>query len=190
LEGTVKADSLVLGPVTLHKSTATLHTLANGAEITAFDADILGGRVHGTGTFHTAVTAKDKPSYALEGQFEKLNSSAVGQLFGLRSSGVFGGTSKIELSGFTGDDLAASAKGAFHFEWQHGKVAPGTAAIPPALGRFDRWTADAEIANGSLTLKDNQVKLGAATQSLQAAVPLAIPPKLVFTTPKQTQAKR
>ena len=57
LEGTVEADSLILGPVTFHQPIATLHTLADGASMTAFDAVLLGGRVHGTGKYHAAATA-------------------------------------------------------------------------------------------------------------------------------------
>jgi hypothetical protein len=191
LEGTVKAESLILGPVTLHKPEATVRTLANDAEITAFDAVLLGGRVHGSGTLHTAATAKDKPSYAFEGQFEKLNPQAVGQLLGMRSSGgAFDGNGKINLAGFTGDDLAASAKGYLHFDWYRGAIAatsgPGT--VPKPLARFDRWAADAEIANGAFTLKNNQVKRGANAVPVQAAVPLAEPPKVVFPAAKQVPA--
>jgi hypothetical protein len=191
LEGTVKAESLILGPVTLHEPVATVSTLAYGAEITAIDAGLLGGRVHGIGTYHAAATAKDKPSYEFEGQLEKLSSPAVGQLLGLRSTGsAFDGNGKIELSGFTGSDLAASAKGALHFEWPHGSIAATSGFIPPELTRFDRWTADAEIASGSLTLKENQVKSGARTQPVQATVTLADPPKIAFAAPKLIPAKR
>jgi hypothetical protein len=193
LEGTVKAKSLVLGPVTLHEPVATVHTLADGAEITAFNAGLLGGSVHGSGTLHTASAAQAKPSYALEGQFAKLSPRAVGQLLGLRSSGsTFDGNGKVELTGFTGNDLAASAKGAFHFDWQHGMVAATSslAPFPPVLARFDLWSGDAVIANGALTLKGNQVKRGAHTQPVQAAVSLNDPPKIVFAAPKQAPAKR
>jgi hypothetical protein len=193
LAGTVKAESLILGPVTLHEPVVTVSTLANGAEITAFDAGLLGGRVHGTGTYHAAASAKDKPSYAFEGQFEKLSPPAVGQLLGLRfSRGAFDGNGKIELTGFTANDLAASAKGTLHFEWRHGAVAATSrsAPVPPALARFDRWTADAEIANGALTLKENQLKRGTRTQPVQAAITLADPPRVAFPASKQASAKR
>jgi hypothetical protein len=193
LEGSVKAESLDLGPITLHDPAATVSTLANGVQITAFDASLLGGRVHGTGSFHAAQTVKDKPSYALEGQFEKLSPQAIGQLLGLHASGgVFDGNGKIELAGFTGNDLAASAQGALHFEWRHGAIAAASSSgpIPPALARFDRWTADAEIANGALTLKDNQITRGAGSVPVQAAVLLTIRPKIAFIPPKTAQAKR
>jgi hypothetical protein len=189
LEGTVKAESLILGPVTFRQPEATLHTLANGAEITAFDAALLGGRIHGTGTYHAAATAQDKPSYVLEAQFNKLSPPALGQLLGLRfSGGAFDANGKIELTGFTAADLAASAKGALHFDWQHGAVTAAKGNIPPALARFDRWTADAEIMNGALTLKENQVMRGAHATPVQASVTFADPPKVAFPASKPAPA--
>jgi hypothetical protein len=189
LEGTVKADSLILGPVMFHQPVATLHTLADGAEITAFDAALLGGRIHGTCKYHAAATANDKPSYALEAQFDKLSPPAVGQLLGLRfSGGTFDANGKIELAGFTSDDLNASAKGTLHVDWQHGSVAAASSNVPPALAHFDRWTAEAEIANGAFMLKENQVKRGTHTTQVQAAVTFTDPPKVAFPAPKPAPA--
>ncbi len=189
LKGTVKAESLILGPVTLHDFTAEVNTLPNGADLSTFDAAVLGGRLHGSGTLHTAASAKEKPSYQFEGQLEKLSPPLLGRLFGQHwSGGTFDGNAKIELTGFTGSDLADSAKGSLHFDWQHG-VAAAT-SLPPVLARFDRWTAEAEIANGSLTLKENQVKRGAHSELVQATVTLADQPKITFTVSKQAPAKR
>ncbi len=191
MDGTVKAESLILGPVTLHEPVATVSTLAYGAEITDIDAGLLGGRVHGTGTYHAAASSKDKPSYEFEGQLEKLSPPAVGKLLGLRATGsAFDGNGKIELSGFTGSDLAASAKGALHFEWQHGTISATSGFVPPELARFDRWTADTEVAKGVLMLKENQVKRGAHMQPVQATITLADPPKIAFAAPRQIQVKR
>jgi hypothetical protein len=189
LEGTVKADSLILGPVTLREPSAALRILPAGAEITVLDAGLLGGRVHGTGT----LSMGDKPSYSLTGRFQKLSPAAVGQLLGMRwSGGVFSADGRIDLSGYTDKDLAASAKGTLHFEWRHGFVsAPAAsssaASVPPALARFDRWTADAEIANGAITLKQNQVQQGARKRVVEAAVTLGNPPTVTFATQKEKQ---
>jgi hypothetical protein len=190
-EGTVKADSLILGPVTLREPLATVRMLANGAEITNLGGGLLGGQIHGTGTLHSAQTAQDKPSYALEGQFEKVSPAALGQLLGMHcSGGALAGGGKIELAGFSGKDLAASAKGTLHFEWQHGTVAgsSGAGTAPKALARFDRWTADGEIANGALTLKQSQVKRGSGSVPVEASVTLADPPKAAFAAPKAAPA--
>jgi AsmA-like protein len=204
LEGTVKADSLILGPVTLREASATLRILPTGAEITSLDAGLLGGRVHGSGALHAAGTDQGKPSYTLEGQFEKLSPAAVGQLLGLRwSGGVLDADGKIDLSGFTGKDLTGSAKGTLHFEWRHGAVeaqgvaqrsgkdnVPATASVPPALARFDRWTGDTEIANGAMTLKQNEVWQGSRERAVEVTLTFGTPPKVAFAMPRETQAKK
>jgi hypothetical protein len=61
--------------------------------------------------------------------------------------------------------------------------------LPQALARFDHWTADAQIANGVLTLKNSEAKRGNAMQPVEAAIPLSVPPKIVFAAPKLAQAK-
>ena len=187
LEGVVTAESLVLGPVTLENATMNLRTNVIGAEITGLDAELLGGSLHAAGTLETG----DKPAYALTVDCEKLSPAAVGQLLGLRSTGTaFDATGKIELSGFTGKDLAASAKGAMHFDWRRGSIAPasGSGSVSPALAHFDRWTGDAEIANGAVTVKQNQVEQGARKRPVEASVSLDTPPRMSFA--KETQAKR
>ena len=191
LEGTVKADSLILGPVTLREATATLRILPTGAEITDLDAGILGGRVHGGGTLRMPQTDQEKPSYTLEGQFEKLSPAAVGQLLGMRwQGGTFAANSKIELAGYTGKDLAATVKGALHFEWRHGAVSGPAAQVPPALAHFNRWTADAAIANGAITLGQSEVQQGLRKRVVEGAVTLGEPAKAAFTAPKEAQAKK
>jgi hypothetical protein len=188
-EGTVQADSLVLGAVTLVKPSATLRIRSTGAEITGLDAEMLGGRVHGSGVVHTG----DKPDYSLEGQFEKLSPADVGELLGLKwSGGMMDADGKVELSGFTDKDLTASAKGTVHFAWRHGTMSGPAAAghVPAAPTRFEQWTADAEIANGAITLKQNEIKEGIRKREVEGSVTLGDPPKVRFAQAKETQAKR
>jgi hypothetical protein len=197
LEGTVKADSLILGPVTLTNATASLRILSSGAEITGLDADLLGGHVHGGATLRNPGADQAMPAYTLEGQFQKLSPAEVGQLLGLNWSGrTIDADGKIDLSGFTKEDLAASVKGTLRFDWRHGAVAPQDDALPDAvpipaeLAHFDRWTADAEIANGTITLKENQVQQGSQKRTLGATLTLGDPPKVNFSVTKETQARR
>ena len=196
LEGTVTADSLILGPVTLTDATATLRILETGAEITDLDADLLGGHVEGGGTLRTA-TEQGKPAYTLEGRFEKLSPAEVGELLGLRWAGrTIDADGKIDLSGFTGKDLADSVNGTLHFDWRIGVVAAqesassDTVEVPQVLAHFDRWTADADIANGTITLKENQVQQGSRKRAVQGALTLGEQPRVSFVVPGVTQAKR
>jgi hypothetical protein len=184
LQGTVRAGSLGLGSVTLKDVTAELHFQPTGIEITSMDVALLGGRLHGTGT----LVAGDKPEYALQGDFEKLNPVEVGKMLGENwRGGTFDATGKVALTGYTGDDLAGSAKGSLHFEWRHGVVG-GT--VPPPLARFDRWTADAAIADGKIALGQNEVAQDGRKHAVNAIVPLTDPPRVTFPAPKQAMEKK
>jgi hypothetical protein len=196
LQGTVQADSLMVGPVTLAGVKAEVHIRDDGAEIAGLEASLLGGRVHGSGTL-TAASGESKPAYSAEFHFDKLNPAAVGQVMGLNWTGrTIDADGKIDLSGFTGEDLAASAKGALHFDWRHGvvpaqeegKSRADAAAL--ALTRFDRWTADAEIARGAVTLKQSEVQEGGRKWAIAGTLTLGDPAKANFAVPKQTQARR
>jgi hypothetical protein len=98
------------------------------------------------------------------------------------------GTGKIELAGLTDKELTSSAKGKLHFDWQQGSI-PGDAGasaapLPSALARFNHWTADADIANRAITLKQNQVKTGSRRSVVEAAVTLGDPLKVTFAAPR------
>ena len=204
LEGTVTADSLVLGPVTLEKPSAALKIDEGGVEIADLDAGLLGGSMHGAGTLHAAGAGQSKPGYTLEAKFEKLSPPALGQLLGQRMLGGFiNADGKLELVGFTDADLASSAKGTLHFEWRHGAVAAeagrqappavavsGTRPAPAALGRFDKWSGDAEIGGGTITIRQSEVVLAGRSRAVDAAVTLGDPPKVSFSQPRETRAKR
>jgi hypothetical protein len=62
-------------------------------------------------------------------------------------------------------------------------------SVPPALARFDRWTAEAEIANGTIALKQNQVRRGTRKQTVEATLTFGDPPKVTFAAPKVGLAK-
>jgi hypothetical protein len=190
IDGTVSADSLVLGPVKLQNATAELHIRPKGIEITSLDAKLLDGSLHGTGT----LVIGDKPAYSLTADFTSLNPVAIGQLLGQNwRGGTIDANGKIDLAGYTGEDLAASAKGTLHFEWRHGSAGSTIAAgpvTPVALSRFDRWTADATIENGKINLGQNELAQGSQKHSATATVTLAEPPKLSFATVPQAKAKK
>ena len=197
LECTVTADSLVLGPVTLHEVAAALHVLPTGVEIASLDAGLFGGSVHAAGSLLKPASGQDKPAYTFAGDFQKLNVTDLGALLGLRWAGApLNGNGKIKLSGYSAKDLAASAQGALHFECRRGAIgnqpseSSNAGPVPAALGRFDHWTADAAIANNGLTLDENLVIVGAGKHSVQAAVTFGDPPAVSFGAPKQVAAKR
>jgi len=201
LEGTVSAGSLILGPVTLENIEASVEVVPTGAEIKSVDADFLGGKVHLAGALTKPANDQDKPDYVLDGDFQAVNVSDLGRLLGLRwTGGALSGTGNIELSGYTGADFTSSAKGDLHFECGPGNisnaksaVAGGTAnsaPIPAVLARFDRWTADAAIANGSLQLGANTAVAGSAKRPVDATVTFGDPPRLTFPPQKLVRAEK
>lgn len=177
LEGTVKAESLKVGPVTLHKATANFTMNAAGVEIGSFESELLGGRAHLTGSIRPG----DKPAYALSGTVEKVSPAAMGQLLGQRwSGGELKIDGKLAMAGYTGDDLAGSAKGALHLEWRR-----GSANSAPALKRFANWTADASIGSGRVAIGQNEVVTGGAKSAVEGSVSLSLPPKASFAPTKR-----
>lgn len=203
LEGTVQAESLALGSVTLQKPSATLRILPDGAELTALDAGLFGGRIHSTGSVRAAGSTANRgslPAYSLEAEFEHLNPTPLGQLLEMHwSGGDIQGHGNIDVSGYTGKDFATSASGTLHLEWRHGQVSsePDSAAsspegskepIPAALARFDHWTAEAAIARGAITLQANTVQVGARQSTIAGHVDLASPPELVFSATKPIES--
>jgi hypothetical protein len=190
MEGTVKAQTLVLGPLTVKDATASVRILNNGAHITSLDAATLGGKMHAAGSLYTAASDKDKPQYMFEAQFQKVNPGQLGQLVGQRwAGGALDASGKVELSGFTEKDLVESARGTLHFDWEKGAVNGGSAA-PAELARFNKWSADAVIGNGMVTLTQNQVERAGHKSSVQADATLGTAAKVRFAVSKETQAKR
>ena len=185
LGGTVTADSLILGPVTLQGPKTLLHVGPKGIEITGLDGKILGGAVHATGMLITG----DKPEYTINAELQKLNSTDVGQLMGqIWRGGTLKASGKLEITGYTASDLAQSATGTLHFEWRNGAATGDNS--PPELGRFDRWTGDVDIAGGKVTLSQNELVQGSRMYSLTGSAALAEPVKLTFPAVDSPQADK
>jgi hypothetical protein len=179
-DGTVSADSLILGPVTLQNAAITLHVQSNGAELTNIEASLLGGSIAGKGS----VKNSGKPNYSIEGQFARLNPAALCQLLALqcKGSGV-SGDGKIDLAGFTGEDLAVSANGQLHFDWHQGSFlshASSASNVPLALSRFDRWTGEGGIADGKITIQQSKIQQGSRASTVDAKIILANPAVISF----------
>lgn len=196
LEGTVKVDSLVLGPVTLHGVSADMRVQSTGAAISSVDAGLFGGSVHMTGSLMKPVNDHDKPSYSFEGDFQKVNAAQLGAFLGVHWTGSpLNGNGKVELSGYTRKDLAASAHGDLHFECQRGVIgnlskSAKTGSVPTVLNHFDQWTADATIGSDSVTLDQNSVTASRSQQSVAATVKFGDPPVVSFTQPKPVPQKQ
>ncbi len=188
IDAQVTAGLLVLGPFKLQNATASLQIEPTAAELTSFNAGLLGGQFTLTGK----VVNGGKPAYALEGKFDKLSAPAICQLLALScTGGTVDGDGKINLTGYSARDLASSADGALHIDWHRGSFAKDPSLeLPAALARFDRFTSDAVIAGGAVTLKRSQVQQGRRTSAINAAITFGDPPKISFAAPRPPQSAK
>jgi hypothetical protein len=70
-------------------------------------------------------------------------------------------------------------------------IADPDAPAVSALSRFSRWSADAEIGKGAVTLKQSQVQQGTRNSAVDATITFGAPPKISFAVLKPDQtAKR
>lgn len=210
LDGTVEAESLALGPLTLVDPVADLKIDSTGAKITSLDGRVLGGQVSASGSFTKPDTDEGRPAYSFKATFSNLSAAAVGKLAGMRwSGGSIEADGKIDLAGHTARELAASAKGTLHFEWRHGaiesiatprppavvqdaKFGIGTKpdAVPPQLKFFSSFSGEAEIADGKITLRDSDTVRGARHRSVDAQLTFGDPPEVSFAPPQPAPAPR
>ena len=173
LNGSVTADSVLLGPVRLDKASATVKFAADHADVLNLKGTLLGGQLQGDGTVSWAENDQKQPTYSISAHCDKLNVTEVGELLGQRWSG--GGLSvdgKVDLAGFSDEDLAKSAKGALHFVWSRGTMPVGAAS------RFDSWSGAAQIGDNGVTLGDNEVNTNGRKQALEGSVAFGAPAKM------------
>lgn len=179
-EGSLTADSVNLGPFLLTGLSANISIAASGAELTSFDASTLGGNVSGTAKLQIA----DKPQYTVASAFTGLKPAMVGSLLAMKWSGnTFSGSGKVQMSGFTDRDLAASAEGSLQFDWRKGGIKG--ANVPPALADFDRFRGTATIGDGVLSLNQDTVQRGARSTMVRAEANLAVPHKVTVSVSKR-----
>jgi hypothetical protein len=177
--------------VTLKNATADLKVSPAEAQVTSVDAELLGGQIHLTGKIENG----EKPTYSLDGQVQRMNPAEVCRLLELECSGQgMDATGSVQLTGFTGSDLASSAKGTLHFDWKKGairaRVADAGDPMPGVLTRFDEWNSSADIANNTITLKDSSVRSGKRVTAVNATITFGEPPKVTFGAAKASSAKK
>jgi hypothetical protein len=189
LQGTIQAESILLGPVTLTSLRMDLSLEGAKATITNLDASLLGGTTHATGTYEFT---DNKPHYDLTITTTAIKPSELA-LTHILSQSISGSpiniNGQLKLTGFTAADLTSSATGTLHFDWKNGSLIATPAATIPAnfekpLTHFDHWTGDATIASGTITLTTNQLTTAKHPTTINATIPLSNPTKLTVTTLK------
>ncbi|KAA6461056.1 AsmA family protein [Acidobacteria bacterium AB60] len=184
---TVQSRTLVLGPFTFGQVLGSVEVRHAGVQITSFDAAVLGGTLHAT----AVVTPGTKPTYAVMGSFAKLDPAQVFELMALKATGgLIDGAGSLQLSGYTEDDLTASANGDLHFVWSQGGLMSSTdESLPVSLSHFDQFNGKATIADGVLKLTTAEIRRGARRSTVDAQVSFGIPARLTFGQPKSAAPK-
>jgi AsmA-like C-terminal region len=204
----VQADSLVLGPADLHKPQVRMRMEESEIVLESWEAGLLDGFAKGTGRCSWTDTGL---KYALEGDFTKLSAASLGELLngkrddedesGAATAGGWGGgplsgSGSIQLSGLTGQQLAASATGSVRFDWPHGSISAPSADVaataaptaPPAAAQipevsqqethFDDWIGTATVQGGKVQLADNAMRQGKRSVSVAGVIPFGGSAKL------------
>jgi hypothetical protein len=176
----VQADSLVLGPTTLHKPVIQLRVENYEATLVNWQAEVLGGTANGTGNFSwdASKPAEAGPEYEIEGSFSRLNAASLGALFGAHWSGSpIDGSGKIKLTGLIQKQLAASAKGEAQFTWPGGILSSAGASAAQPL-HFENWTGAVTIDGGKAQLGKNTIVAGKNSGSVSGSLPFGGTAKL------------
>ncbi len=179
----VQADSLALGPITLQKPAADIRFEQGAAVVQHWEAGLLAGTAEGAGRLGWA---DGKPQYAFHGSFSHVSAASLGALLGNGwTGGPLNGDGSVELSGRSGADLAASATGTLHFDWQHGA---GLVVDDAAGSSFDGWSGDATIQGGKAVLGENTLLVRRKPSSLAGTIPFSGPAVLSADGGKQAPA--
>jgi uncharacterized protein involved in outer membrane biogenesis len=191
----VEAESLALGPVTMHKAVLAMKLKGKELTLESWQAGLLGGEAKGTGR---AGWNGSQLAYTIEGSFSGITGAQLGALLdredarvdakasahadakaethgnaeagakpasgeddeeqkapagppatataGMWAGGPVDGSGKVELSGLTAKELAASAAGTVHFHWVKGAVPVSAAGAAPAGAAAETKTAETGTA--------------------------------------------
>ena len=188
LTGTVNANALILGPVTLRNAHIAANLSQAGAEFTSVHAEFLGGTVQGTErsraapSRHTPSKETSRASMAPpSASFSRCNARAVSSPETARSNWQ---DSPIENSLHPQKARCTSNGGMGRL------VQTPRSQIPKALTHFDRLVADATIANNGATIRQAQIALGTRKADLDATVTFADPPSVGFDEPNAAQSAK
>jgi hypothetical protein len=164
LNGTVRIATFNLGPLALHDASSGLHIEGRQIQFKSIEARTLNGTLQATGTMDAT---SSNPHYIFDIQLLHANAAGLTSLWHEAPlSGTVSANTHLELSGYSVDDLAESAKGSFHWDWTQGT----TMLVPAALSHFDHWSADGTIKNKQLVLDQSNVSKGPLVQSVSGTI--------------------
>jgi hypothetical protein len=167
LSGTVQVGALSMGKLVVHDAVGAIDISGHSIKIRSLNGRLANGTVHLGGAMDAS---GDQPEYKVDVQVTNASTNALGSIFDERWGGGQANVSaQLQMSGFDAQDLAASATGTVRWDWTKGGLA-AEEPLPVAaqsVARFDQWSADAAIANSTITITHSLLARG------QEAIPLS-----------------
>ncbi len=167
LSGTVQVGELSVGKLMVRDATGAIDVGGNLIKIRSLNGHVANGTIHVAGVVDAS---GDAPDYQLDAQVTNAAPSALAGMFDERwGSGVANFSTQLRMSGFDAQELARSATGTLHWNWTKGGLAaeaPLPVAAQPFM-HFDQWSADAAIADSTITITHSLLARG------KEAIPLS-----------------
>jgi hypothetical protein len=167
LSGTVQIAELSMGKLVVRDATGAIDVSGNLIKLRSLSGHLASGTVHLDGVVDAS---GDQPDYRLDVQVTNAAPSALAGIFDERwGSGVANLSTQLRMSGFDAQELARSATGTLHWNWTKGGLAaeaPLPVAAQPFV-HFDQWSADAAIADSTITITHSLLARG------KEAIPLS-----------------
>src|SRR5271156_1693095 len=165
--GTVQIGELSTGKLVVRDAIGAIDVSGNLIKIRSLNGHLANGTMHVAGVVDAS---GDQPDYRLDVQVTNAAPSALAGIFEERwGSGVANFSTQLRMSGFDAQELAQSATGTLHWNWTKGGLAAETplpVAAQPFL-HFDQWSADAAIADSTITITHSLLARG------KEAIPLS-----------------
>jgi hypothetical protein len=151
---------LTAGKLVVHEAVGAVDVSGNSITIRSLNGRVASGTLHLAGSVNAS---GDQPEYKLDLQVTNASPSALATLFEEHwGSGAANFSAQLRMSGFDTQELASSAKGTLHWNWTKGSLPAETPLV-----HFDEWSADAAIADSTITITHSLLARG------QEAVPLS-----------------
>jgi hypothetical protein len=173
LSGTVQIGELSTGKLVVRDAIGAIDVSGNLIRIRSLNGHLANGTVHLAGVVDAS---GDQPDYRLEAQVTNAAPTALAGIFEERwGGGVANFSTQLRMSGFDEQDLARSATGTLHWNWTKGGLAAETplpVAAQPFL-HFDQWSADAAIADSTVTITHSLLARGKEAIPLSGTISFA-----------------
>jgi hypothetical protein len=163
LSGTVQAEQLAIGKLTIHDATGTLDIGGETLTVRSLNGRAGNGTLHLSGLMNSAGS---EPAYQVELEVTNASPAALGSIFEERwGTGTISLAAQLRMAGLDAEDLAGSAAGTVHWSWTKGALQAETPRI-----QFDQWNADATIAGSTITITHSLLIQGNEARPLSGTI--------------------